>query len=182
MLNANHRPYTLIAELTYRCPLRCPYCSNPVDYARHADELDTETWLRVFREAEELGVVQLHFSGGEPLLQVDEILVEALHKLGFMVAVETNGTLQPPPGIDWVCVSPKAQAPLKLTQGHELKLVVPQDGVKPQDFEGLAFQHFSVQPMDGPHLNQNTAWAVRFCLENPRWHLSLQTHKMLGIR
>ena len=121
-------------------------------------------------------------TGGEPLLQLDAGLVAALHARGFEIAVETNGTVLPPPGIDWVCVSPKAGAPLRLTSGHELKLVVPQDGLSPEDFEGLAFERFSVQPMDGPERERNTSLAVAFCLAHPKWRLSLQTHKVIGIR
>ena len=121
-------------------------------------------------------------TGGEPLLQLDAGLVAALHARGFEIAVETNGTLLPPPGIDWICVSPKAGAPLRLTAGHELKLVVPQAGVSPEDFEGLAFARFSVQPMDGPERERNTQLAIEFCLAHPKWRLSLQTHKVIGIR
>jgi len=120
-------------------------------------------------------------TGGEPLLQLDEFLIEALHKAGFEVAVETNGTRFPPRGIDWVCVSPKAGAECVLRVGHELKLVFPQEGMAPEQFEGLEFRNFFLQPMDGPNRKQNTQLALRYCLEHPRWRLSLQTHKMLGI-
>lgn len=121
-------------------------------------------------------------TGGEPLLQVDAPLVEALHGQGFEIAVETNGTLTPPAGIDWICVSPKAGAPLELVGGNELKLVFPQVGAEPERFEALAFEHFLLQPMDGPEIARNTQAAVGYCLANPRWQLSLQTHKQLGIR
>lgn len=121
-------------------------------------------------------------TGGEPLLQVDVPLVEALHCEGFEIAVETNGTLTPPAGIDWICVSPKAGAPLGLVRGNELKLVFPQVGAEPERFEALAFEHFLLQPMDGPDVARNTQAAVAYCLANPRWQLSLQTHKHLGIR
>jgi 7-carboxy-7-deazaguanine synthase len=121
-------------------------------------------------------------TGGEPLLQVDGPLIAALHAEAFEVAVETNGTLEPPPGIDWVCVSPKSSAPLALKRGSELKLVFPQAGAEPERFEGLAFEHFLLQPMDGPEREVNTAAAVAYCLAHPRWQLSLQTHKLLGIR
>jgi 7-carboxy-7-deazaguanine synthase (Cx14CxxC type) len=123
-------------------------------------------------------------TGGEPLLQLDEPLVEAFHDAGFEVAVETNGTQLPPPGIDWLCVSPKANAPLRVLNGDELKLVFPQvePEAQPECFEHLAFAHFSLQPMDGPHLADNTRRAVEYCLAHPRWHLSLQTHKLLGLR
>jgi 7-carboxy-7-deazaguanine synthase (Cx14CxxC type) len=120
-------------------------------------------------------------TGGEPLLQLDAALVAALHGAGFEIAIETNGTLLPPSGIDWVCVSPKAGAPLALTQGDELKLVFPQVGMAPERFEGLAFDHFLLQPMDGPARAANTAAAIAYCLAHPRWRLSLQTHKYLGI-
>lgn len=122
------------------------------------------------------------FTGGEPLLQLDTDLIVAMHALHFEIAIETNGTLEAPEGIDWICVSPKAGAPLKLTRGHELKIVVPQEGLNPLDYVKLDFQRFSIQPMDGPHRIQNTEFAIDFCLKNPLWQLSLQTHKTLGIR
>ena len=121
-------------------------------------------------------------TGGEPLLQLDAPLVDALHARGFEIAVETNGTQPAPAGLDWVCVSPKANAPLVLTQGDELKLVYPQAGGEPERYAQLDFAHFSLQPMDGPDLAHNTEAAVAFCLEHPQWRLSLQTHKALGIR
>lgn len=123
-------------------------------------------------------------TGGEPLLQLDEPLLAALHAVGFAVAVETNGTQPLPPGgerIDWVCVSPKAGSELVLQGGDELKLVFPQPGAEPERFLQLSFRHFFLQPMDGARREQNTAAAVQYCLENPRWRLSLQTHKLLGI-
>lgn len=120
-------------------------------------------------------------TGGEPLLQLDEALVDALHARGFEVAIETNGTLAPPPGVDWVCVSPKAGTDLVLQRGQELKLVHPQEGFDPEEFLHLEFEHFFLQPMDGPDVERNTANAVRYCLEHPKWRLSLQTHKLLGI-
>lgn len=121
-------------------------------------------------------------TGGEPLLQLDGALIAALHARKFAIAVETNGTIEPPDGIDWICVSPKAGAELRLRHGHELKLVYPQEGAVPEDFTGLAFERFSLQPMDGPDLAENTARAVAYCLRHPQWRLSLQTHKTLGIR
>lgn len=120
-------------------------------------------------------------TGGEPLLQLDTAMVEAFHAEGFRVAVETNGTQPAPPGIDWICVSPKATAPLVLTAGHELKLVYPQTDAMPERFEQLQFEHFFLQPMDGPVVAKNTELAVAYCLAHPRWRLSLQTHKLLGI-
>jgi len=120
-------------------------------------------------------------TGGEPLLQLDGPLLDALHAEGFEIAVESNGTLPPPDGIDWLCVSPKAGAPLVAVEGDELKLVYPQDGAAPARYEGLAFRHFFLQPMDGPELEANTRAALAYCLSHPRWRLSLQTHKLLGI-
>jgi organic radical activating enzyme len=121
-------------------------------------------------------------TGGEPLLQLDEPLIEALHARGFYVAVETNGTLVAPPGLDWICVSPKIGSELVLTSGDELKLVYPQLGGEPAQFEELAFSSFRLQPMDGPDLEPNTQAVIEYCLKNPHWHLSLQTHKQIGIR
>jgi 7-carboxy-7-deazaguanine synthase (Cx14CxxC type) len=121
-------------------------------------------------------------TGGEPLLQLDVALVDALHDLGFEVAIETNGTLLPPDGVDWVCVSPKAGAELVLRAGDELKLVYPQAGAEPASYEELDFAHFLLQPMDGPDVVANTQAAIAHCLAHPRWRLSVQTHKYLGIR
>ena len=120
-------------------------------------------------------------TGGEPLLQLDGALLEELHRRGFEVAIETNGTLPVPEGVDWVCVSPKAGAELVTTQGDELKLVFPQEGAEPHRFEQLGFRHFFLQPMDGPERDANTTAALHYCLSHPRWRLSLQTHKLLGI-
>jgi 7-carboxy-7-deazaguanine synthase len=120
-------------------------------------------------------------TGGEPLLQLDSTLLEALHLVGFEVAVETNGTLLPPDGLDWICMSPKAGADLRLRSGDELKLVFPQPELLPEMFEGLAFEHFFLQPMDGPDLEANTAKALEYVLAHPGWRLSLQVHKILGI-
>lgn len=121
------------------------------------------------------------FTGGEPLLQLDDELIEAVRAEDFTIAVETNGTLQARDGIDWVCVSPKAGAPLVQTRGQELKLVHPQAGIDPAEFERLDFAHFFLQPMDGPDRTRNTALAVAYCLAHPRWRVSLQTHKLMGI-
>jgi 7-carboxy-7-deazaguanine synthase len=120
-------------------------------------------------------------TGGEPLLQIDEPLVSAFHHLGFEVALETNGTLLPPSGIDWICVSPKAGAELKIQSGDELKLVFPQEGLDPEIFESLDFRFFFLQPKDGPDIQQNTQQTIRYCLEHPNWRLSLQVHKLIGI-
>ena len=120
-------------------------------------------------------------TGGEPLLQVDAPLIEALHARGFRIALETNGTLAAPEGIDWICVSPKADAPVVQTRGQELKLVFPQAGVDPARFEAMDFERFLLQPMDGPARVENTQAAIAYCLAHPRWRLSVQTHKYLGI-
>ncbi|WP_024301610.1 7-carboxy-7-deazaguanine synthase [Pseudogulbenkiania sp. MAI-1] len=121
-------------------------------------------------------------TGGEPLLQLDTALIDALHARGFEVAVETNGTVAAPPGIDWLCVSPKAGAPLLQTSGHELKLVYPQPTLPPESVAGLAFEHFYLQPMDGPDVAANTRAAIAYCMAQPQWRLSVQTHKVLQIR
>jgi 7-carboxy-7-deazaguanine synthase len=121
------------------------------------------------------------WTGGEPLLQLDAELIDALHTRDFEIAVETNGTIEAPARLDWICVSPKAGTELKQRSGDELKLVYPQAGIEPADLLGLAFRHFFLQPMDGPHREANTQAALRYCLEHPQWRLSLQTHKLLGI-
>jgi len=120
-------------------------------------------------------------TGGEPLLQLDGPLISALHDSGFEVAVETNGTQPAPEGLDWICVSPKAEAPLVLLAGDELKLVFPQDGAEPERYRDLEFRNFFLQPMDGPERERNTRLALEYCLTHPQWRLSLQTHKLLGI-
>jgi 7-carboxy-7-deazaguanine synthase (Cx14CxxC type) len=121
-------------------------------------------------------------TGGEPLLQVDTALIDALHARGFTIAIETNGTIEPPAGIDWICVSPKAGSELVIRKGHELKLVYPQAENAPENFAGLEFERFSLQPMDGPDIAQSTQAAIAYCLRHPQWRLSVQTHKTLGIR
>ncbi len=121
-------------------------------------------------------------TGGEPLLQVDAALLDALHGRGFTVAIETNGTIDPPTGLDWICVSPKGGTELRIRSGHEMKLVYPQPDAPPEAFAALAFEHFSLQPMDGPALADNTARAIDYCLRHPQWRLSLQTHKVIGLR
>jgi 7-carboxy-7-deazaguanine synthase (Cx14CxxC type) len=120
-------------------------------------------------------------TGGEPLLQLDQPLIDALHGEGFEVAVETNGTQPAPAGLDWICVSPKADAPVVLTAGDELKLVFPQKEAPPERFENMQFRHFLLQPMDGSDRVRNTKLAVDYCKAHPRWRLSIQTHKILGI-
>jgi len=138
-----------------------------------------QVWRPVsgIREADAFG----HIRHAQALLQLDPPLIAALHAAGFEIAVETNGTVGPPPGIDWLCVSPKADAPLVVTRGDELKLVYPQEGGEPSRYERLGFRHFFLQPMDGPARDANTRAALNYCLAHPRWRLSLQTHKLLGI-
>ena len=120
-------------------------------------------------------------TGGEPLLQLDGALIAALHAEGFEIAIETNGTLEPPPGIDWICVSPKADAPQILKRGDELKLIYPQANGAPEKYANQEFRHFFLQPMDSPTCDANTKAATAYCLSHPQWRLSLQTHKLLGI-
>ncbi len=120
-------------------------------------------------------------TGGEPLLQLDQPLCDALHRQGFEIAVETNGTLPAPPGIDWICVSPKSTATLRQSRGHELKLVYPQDDAPPERFAGLAFEHFILQPMDGPDQAAAIRATADYCLRHPQWRLGLQTHKIVGL-
>ena len=120
-------------------------------------------------------------TGGEPLLQLDEAAIHALHQQGFRIAVETNGTIKAPEGIDWICVSPKSDAPLNQTSGQELKLVFPQSKARPELFEALDFDHFLLQPMDNDQQADNTRSAIQYCLDHPQWRLSLQTHKIIGI-
>src|SRR5260221_6621616 len=141
------------------------------------------SWSLAIEEAWAGGVPQrfVVFTGGEPLLQLDAPLLEAVHALGFEVAIETNGTIDAPAGIDWICVSPKAGTLLRLQHGNELKLVFPQSGLNPEDLAMMAFHHFWLQPMDGSARADNTASAVDYCLAHPPWRLSLQTHKMIGI-
>ncbi|MFQ5533756.1 MAG: 7-carboxy-7-deazaguanine synthase [Sphingomonadales bacterium] len=121
-------------------------------------------------------------TGGEPLLQLDGAMVDAFHKAGFEVAIETNGTVSAPQGIDWICVSPKAGADPVITSGNELKLVYPQDGASPERYADYHFDHFFLQPMDGPKRAENTTLAIEYCLQHPKWRLSIQTHKYLGLR
>jgi 7-carboxy-7-deazaguanine synthase (Cx14CxxC type) len=141
-------------------------------------DLVAETWGAQFP----LGSRYVVCTGGEPLLQLDATLIQELHARGFEVAVETNGTILAPSGLDWVCVSPKAGAPLNQSTGDELKLVYPQRGCDPAAYASLSFRHFFLQPLDGPCRQANTQKALQYCLDHPVWRLSLQTHKLLGIR
>jgi 7-carboxy-7-deazaguanine synthase (Cx14CxxC type) len=145
------------------------------DAAALADVIDS---LWPSREAPNRYVV---FTGGEPLLQLDAALIDAMHARGFEIAIETNGTIAVPDGVDWICVSPKFGAELKVKKGSELKLVIPQLGQRLSDYEGLDFRHFFLQPMDGPQAEANTRLAIDTCKANPKWRLSLQTHKLLQI-
>ena len=159
--------------------------ATPADLARRAGEIwdgddPYRKAVRTARPPDRLTALVV-CTGGEPLLQLDAAMVDAFHAEGFRVAVETNGTQPAPPGIDWICVSPKATAPVVLRSGHELKLVYPQPDAMPERFTALDFQHFFLQPMDGPAIAENTRRAVEYCLAHPQWRLSLQTHKMLGI-
>jgi 7-carboxy-7-deazaguanine synthase (Cx14CxxC type) len=142
-----------------------------------ADRIE-ETW-----QAASAGQMRfVVFTGGEPLLQLDRRLIDEVHARGFEIAVETNGTVVAPQGLDWICVSPKAGTRLVQATGDELKLVFPQPEATPEKFEGLRFRHFFLQPMDGPYRKENTEKAIRYCLGNPLWRLSVQTHKLVGIR
>lgn len=145
--------------------------------ARALSDAIASTWAAVAQGGRPLVVC----TGGEPLLQLDEPLIERLHEAGFEVAVESNGTITAPAGLDHICVSPKGEAPLKVRSGQELKLVFPQADASPERFEGLDFERFYLQPMDGPDLKENTRATVEYCLRNPHWRISLQTHKLLGI-
>jgi 7-carboxy-7-deazaguanine synthase (Cx14CxxC type) len=154
--------------------------ASPEDLANAIEN----TWLHSMRTQQYRFVVM---TGGEPLLQLDNPLIEALHARRFEIAIETNGTIRVPKGIDWVCLSPKAGAELVVKQAQELKLVVPQVGHQPMEpvlhrFDGMDFRHRYLQPMDGPNLSDNIAYAVELCQKHPLWRLSLQTHKMIGIQ
>ncbi len=146
-----------------------------------AQELAHAAATRWPRDGASQGHPLIVCTGGEPLLQLDKTLVSAFKEVGFEVAVETNGTLAPPDNLDWICMSPKAGTELNLTTGDELKLVFPQEGADPEQYAGLRFKHFYLQPMDGLLRQRNTERAVRYCLDHPQWRLSLQTHKLLGI-
>ena len=167
----------------------CKFCDT--DFVGTSDpdggKFDTASALadriaHAWHAASPIGKRYVVLTGGEPFLQVDAALIDALHARDFEIAVETNGTLAAPAGLDWICVSPKAGAPLVQTGGDELKLVFPQTGASPEAFQHLPFRHFFLQPMDGPDLQANTSEAIRYCMSHPQWRLSLQTHKLVGIR
>ncbi|MBB4196575.1 7-carboxy-7-deazaguanine synthase [Rhodoblastus sphagnicola] len=168
-----------------RAAAACRFCDTDFigidgeNGGRFADcEALAERIAQIWGDADNRFVV---FTGGEPLLQLDAPLLEAVKARGFFIAVESNGTVPAPEGIDWLCVSPKAGAPLRVAAGQELKLVFPQQRAEPELFEALDFAHFFLQPMDGPDREANTGRAVAWCLAHPRWRLSLQTHKLIGI-
>ena len=146
-----------------------------------ADAID-RCWLGGTQDYEKSGRKFVVCTGGEPLLQLDESLIEQLHQHGFEVAVETNGSRPAPESLDWICVSPKAGAPFVQKSGNELKLVYPQQNALPEQFADLDFQHFFLQPMDGQNITANTERAIDYCLRHPRWRLSIQTHKLVGVR
>jgi 7-carboxy-7-deazaguanine synthase len=164
---------------------RCPFCDTDfvgADAGRFATPDDLAAAVASLWPGHAGGRPYVVCTGGEPLLQLDEALCAAFHRLGFEVAVETNGTQARPAGIDWLCVSPKAGAPLVLTAGDELKLVYPQVDGLPERYAGLAFDHFILQPMDGPDIAAHTRAAAAYCLANPQWRLGLQMHKVVGLR
>ncbi|HEX9564274.1 MAG TPA: 7-carboxy-7-deazaguanine synthase [Gemmatimonadaceae bacterium] len=165
----------------------CRFCDTDFvgvgpDGGRFATAADLAATIRTAWRGNGSGRPFVVCTGGEPLLQLDRAAVDALHAAGFEVAIESNGTIQPPPGIDWVCVSPKAGANTVLRQGDELKLVFPQNGAPPDAYENWDFRYFYLQPMDGPDAAANTRAALSYCLQHPRWRLSLQTQKILQIR
>lgn len=168
-----------------RTEARCRFCDTDFvgadgpDGGRFASAINLARACVSVRGAPGCGLVVL--TGGEPMLQVDDDLIGALRAQEFEIAIETNGTLPVPRTIDWICVSPKAGAPFVQRSGHEIKLVFPQDGLAPHDVEDCGFAHRFLQPMDGPDLARNTAAAVAYCKAHPKWRLSLQTHKMIGI-
>ncbi|HJU75610.1 MAG TPA: 7-carboxy-7-deazaguanine synthase [Gemmatimonadaceae bacterium] len=170
-----------------RVGAECNFCDTDfvgvnADGGRYATAHDLADAVRACWPNDMPGRPLVVCTGGEPLLQLDDAAIQALHAAGFEVAVETNGTQPAPAGIDWLCVSPKGKTTLHLTSGDELKLVFPQPDALPERFEHLHFRYFSLQPMDGPQLEENTRSALAYCLAHPRWRLSLQTHKLLGIR
>jgi len=159
-----------------------PLKRDPKSGNRFSDKSRVESKeIEPYSDSPRTGSALVVCTGGEPLLQLDAAAIGALHAAGFEIAIETNGTIAAPGGIDWICVSPKAGAPLVQRSGQELKLVYPQEDALPEAFEALDFQHFLLQPMDGPEREANTQAAARYCLEHPRWRLSLQTHKFIGL-
>lgn len=170
-----------------RADATCQFCdtdfvgTDGTDGARYSSASDLADRIAALWSGGNAGRYVV-LTGGEPMLQIDTPLIDALHARYFTIAVETNGTIAPPPGLDWICVSPKAGSDLVVRSGHELKLVYPQASIAPEDFAELAFERFSLQPMDGPDIAQSTQAAIDYCLRHPQWRLSVQTHKTLGIR
>ena len=170
-----------------RATAACGFCdtdfvgTDGTGGGRYADAATLADAIAAAWRAEPAGRAVV-LTGGEPLLQVDGMLIEALHARGFWIAVETNGTLAAPPGLDWLCVSPKAAAPVRQTTGDELKLAYPQAEAMPERFAGLGFASFRRQPIDGPARAANTQAAIDYCLAHPQWRLGVQTHKFLGLR
>jgi 7-carboxy-7-deazaguanine synthase (Cx14CxxC type) len=166
----------------------CQFCDtdfvgvNGIGGGRFADAAALAEAVRTKWSKDSRATPYVVCTGGEPLLQLDEALIVALHGAGFEVGIETNGTIAPPQGIDWICVSPKASADLVVAGGNELKLIYPQAGAPPERYATLAFDNFFLQPMDNPQRDENTRAATEYCLAHPQWRLSLQTHKLIGIR
>ncbi|MFN7119531.1 MAG: 7-carboxy-7-deazaguanine synthase [Saprospiraceae bacterium] len=165
----------------------CQFCdtdfwgTDGLNGGRYTAEALADQVASIWQPTRAIGKPYVVCTGGEPLLQLDEKLIAALHQQGFEIAVETNGTIAAPEGLDWICVSPKAGSELILQKGDELKLVFPQPGAEPERFEHLDFTHFFLQPMDGPEQARNIQLTLDYCLQNPQWRLSLQTHKLLNI-
>jgi 7-carboxy-7-deazaguanine synthase (Cx14CxxC type) len=165
----------------------CAFCdtdfvgSDGVQGGKYSLQVLVDTIVATWQAIDSQGKPYVVFTGGEPLLQLDPQLIDALHQVHFEIAIETNGTLPVPPNVDWICVSPKANAPLVVRQGHELKLIFPQLAAMPEQFTTLAFTHFFLQPLDSFAREQHTKQAIAYCLAHPQWRLSLQTHKLLGI-
>jgi len=163
-----------------RATATCTFCDTDfVDGTRYDDSASLSQAVDTLWSG--TGPKWVVITGGEPALQLDSPLIDALHQKGFAVAIETNGTKTLPSGLDWICVSPKAETTLAVTQGDELKLVFPQTSAPPERFQSLAFSHFLLQPMDGPDQKRNTALAANYCLAHPQWRLSLQMHKLVGL-
>lgn len=171
-----------------RASAKCTFCDTDfvgidgVGGGRFASATELAAAVAAFWPSRVKGRPLVVCTGGEPLLQLDEDAVHALQSEGFEVAIETNGTILPPPGLDWVCVSPKVGTRLLLDRGSEMKLVFPQAGSDPGMYSGLSFDHFYLQPMDGPNAKANISLAIEYCLAHPQWRLSLQTHKIIGLR
>ena len=171
-----------------RATAACTFCDtdfvgiNGENGGKFASASDFIAWMNKIWGNGRQGERAVVFTGGEPLLQLDTPLIEAVKAAGYFIAVETNGTIPVPEGIDWICVSPKGSTELKQVSGQEMKLVWPQAGLKPNNYVGLDFERFYLQPMDGKDLQANTRAVVDYCLEHPRWRMSVQTHKLVGLK